>query len=119
MSLIKIDATNKRLGRLATEVAQILRGKNSAKFVPNLMPENKVVIYNIDKLVVTGKKYDDKKYYHYSGYPGGMKTRTYKDYFERDPRIVLRKAVLGMLAKNKLRSRIIKNLILHKKEIPG
>jgi len=116
MKEYKIDGTNKRLGRLASEIAQILRGKTSAQYVPYLMPENKVVVYNIDKIVVTGRKFDQKKYYHYSGYPGGMKVRTFKEYFQKDPEIILKKAVLGMLAKNKLKSRIIKNLIMHKGE---
>ena len=105
-----IDATNQPLGRLASRIAVILRGKTRPDYQPNVMPQEKVVVENIGKIKFTGKKMDQKIYYHYSGYPGGMKARKLKDVFARDPKKVLWMAVNNMLAKNRLRSRIMKNL---------
>ncbi|MEX1064017.1 MAG: 50S ribosomal protein L13 [Candidatus Paceibacterota bacterium] len=105
-----IDATNQSLGRLASKIAVILRGKSSPSYQPHLMPEDKVVISNIKKIKFTGKKLDQKIYYHYSGYPGGMKERKLGTMFDKDPRRVLWLAVYRMLAKNRLRDKIMKNL---------
>lgn len=118
--MIKIDAKNQTLGRLASKLALILRGKNNPKFQPNILPKNKVIkviVFNSDKIKLTGKKLKQKKYYSYSGYPGGIKEKSLKEIFEKDSRIVLRKAVFGMLPKNRLREKIIKNLIIYKNEI--
>lgn len=108
--LHNIDATNQSLGRLASRIAVILRGKISPAYQPHLLPQEKVIVKNIKKVKITGKKLDQKIYRHYSGYPGGMKERKMKNVFDKDPKRVLRLAVYRMLASNKIRSRIIKNL---------
>lgn len=112
----KIDAAYKILGRVASEVAFLLRGKNAPDFEPSRMSENKVVVFNTDKMRVTGKKLTDKIYYQHSGYHGGLKEERLIDLMKRDSRLPLRYAVMGMLPKNKLRSRMIKNLALFRKE---
>lgn len=105
-----IDAKNQVLGRLATEIAVLLRGKSKPDFAPNKDIGDFVVIKNIGKIKVTGKKYTDKKYYHHTGYLGNLKEKSYKELFERDPGEVLKRAVYGMLPKNKLRDEQIKRL---------
>ena len=113
----KIDATDRRLGRLAAEVAAILRGKNRPDFLPHKLSDNKVIVFNTGKMVVTGKKFEDKKYFRHSGYPGGIKFNTYKELFEKDPNEPLRRAIYGMLPNNKLRPKMLKNLKLYAGEI--
>lgn len=105
-----IDATDKPLGRLATEVAIILQGKHKPDFVPYKEGSDSVLIKNIKKIKVTGKKMEQKIYYHHSGYPGGLKKVVMKKIFDKDPGEILKKAVLGMLPKNKLRAKRIKRL---------
>lgn len=113
----KIDATNKILGRLATEAAVLLRGKNSPNFNPARFVKNNVIIYNTDKIRVTGRKMNQKLYHRHSGYPGGLKEEKLRDLITRDSRQAMRYAVMGMLPKNKLRKRWIRNLILIKCEV--
>jgi len=113
----KIDASSQILGRLATQIAVLLRGKQKAAWLPYLEPSDEVVVYNTDKIKVTGKKMKQKLYIHHTGYHGGLKMETLEKMFERDSRLVLREAVYGMLPKNKTRDKIIKNLKLYKKEI--
>lgn len=115
--IFKINAANKRLGRLAVEIANTLRGKNQADFLPYKLSNNKVIVFNTSKITVSGKKFEDKKYIHYSGYPSGIREKTYKELFEKDPSEPLKRAVYGMLPKNKLRDKIIKNLKLYAGEI--
>ncbi len=105
-----IDAANKVLGRLATEIAILLRGKNKTDFAPNKDIGDFVVIKNIKKIKVTGKKFEKKIYYHHTGYLGGLKETPFKKLFKKDPGEVLKKAVFGMLPKNKLRAKQIKRL---------
>jgi len=105
-----IDATNKVLGRLATEIAVLLRGKNKPDFAPNKDIGGFVIIKNADRIRFTGKKFEQKKYYHHTGYLGGLKETPLKRIFERNPGEVLRRAVFGMLPKNKLRAKQIKRL---------
>ncbi|OGZ17408.1 MAG: 50S ribosomal protein L13 [Candidatus Nealsonbacteria bacterium RBG_13_36_15] len=105
-----IDASGKILGRLATEIANLLRGKNKPDFLPYKDTGDFVLIKNVDKLKFTGKKLEKKKYYRHSGYLGGLKETPLKKLFRQNPKEVLRKAVFGMLPKNKLRARIIKKL---------
>ncbi len=105
-----IDATNQPLGRLASKIAVILRGKINPSYQPNLMPKEKVIVSNIKNIKFTGNKYKQKIYYHYSGYPGGLKSRKLNELFEKNPNRVLWLAVYRMLAKNRLRDKIIKNL---------
>lgn len=108
--IIKIDAKDKSLGRLASEVAFILRGKHKPSFVPNREDSDVVSVSNIDKMKFTGKKMDKKIYYRHSGYPGGIKAEILKDVYQKDPKEVLRRAVYRMLPKNKLQAKMIKRL---------
>lgn len=109
-----IDATDEILGRLAVKIALLLRGKHKPDFALNKDVGDIVVLKNVEKLKVTGKKMDQKIYYHHSGYLGGMKKKTLKNLFEEKPSEVLRVAVFGMLPKNKLRSEMIKRLKFEK-----
>jgi len=105
-----IDATNKVLGRLAAEIAVLLRGKYKRNFVPYKDMGDFVVIKNVDKIRLTGKKMEKKKYFRHTGYLGGLKEIPLKKIFKTNPEKILIKAVLGMLPKNKLRARQIKRL---------
>ncbi|PIR94804.1 50S ribosomal protein L13 [Candidatus Falkowbacteria bacterium CG10_big_fil_rev_8_21_14_0_10_37_6] len=110
--LHKIDASDKVIGRMATEIANVLRGKNKPEYQPNMDLGDSVEVENIKEVRFTGTKLDNKKYYHHSGYPGGLKTTKLKDMLEKNPAEVLKKAVWNMLPKNKLRSEMIKRLII-------
>lgn len=105
-----IDAKDKVLGRLAVEIANLLRGKGKPDFAPNKDIGDEVLIENVDKIKVTGDKMNQKTYYSHSGYLGGLSSVSMKKLFEKDPKEVLRKAVLGMLPKNKLQAKQIKRL---------
>ncbi|TSC52843.1 MAG: large subunit ribosomal protein L13 [Parcubacteria group bacterium LiPW_72] len=105
-----LDAKNKVLGRLAGEIAILLRGKNKPQFVLYEDRGDWVVVINAGQIRVTGKKAEQKKYYRHSGYPGGLKTEIFKKVFGRDPSFVLRKAVRGMLPDNKLRKPMLRRL---------
>lgn len=96
------DAEDQIVGRLATHIAQILRGKNDPKYTPHVDSGNFVVVINADKVRFTGNKLLQKKYYKHSGYIGGLKTRTAKEVLERRPEFVIMNAVKGMLPKNTL-----------------
>lgn len=101
------------MGRLASEIATILMGKNRPDFVRNSIPEVKIKVSNAGKISVTNKKLDSKIYQNYSGYPGGLKERSMKKVVEdKGMKETLRIAVKGMLPKNKLRDRMMKNLII-------
>jgi large subunit ribosomal protein L13 len=97
-----VDAEGKTLGRLATQIADRLRGKTKAQYTPHVDTGDFVVVVNAEKIAVTGKKLDEKMYYRHSGYPGGLKERSLRDQLERQPTEVLRKAVKGMLPRNRL-----------------
>ena len=97
-----VDADGKNLGRLATRIADTLRGKNKPEYTPHVDTGDFVVVVNAEKIAVTGKKLDDKLYYRHSGYPGGLKSRTLREQLERRPTEVLRTAVKGMLPRNRL-----------------
>ena len=112
----RIDATHKILGRLATEVAILLRGKNRADFLPNRAGTAHVTVVNTDKIRVTGRKMTQKIYHRHSGYLGNLKSARLEEMMARDSRLVMREAVMGMLPKNRLRRQVIKRLELHKKE---
>jgi len=109
-----IDATNKSLGRLAVIIANFLRGKNKPNFVPYADRGDYVTVINTDKIKITGRKLKQKIYWRHSGYPGGIKGIKLEDLMSKDSRKVVRKAVWGMLPKNKLRSQMIKRLKLFK-----
>src|SRR5215204_4932826 len=97
-----VDAEGRTLGRLATEIADTLRGKRKAQYTPHVDTGDFVVVVNAEKIAVTGKKLDDKIYYRHSGYPGGLKQRTLREQLDRRPTEVIRKAVKGMLPRNRL-----------------
>ena len=105
-----VDATDQVLGRLATRVASIIRGKNKPTFTPNADTGDFVVIINADKVKVTGKREFLKTYSHHSGYPGGLKTRTFEELMAKKPEFVIETAVKGMLPKNRLGRKLIKKL---------
>jgi large subunit ribosomal protein L13 len=105
-----IDAGGKVLGRLATQIAVLLRGKHKPTFVPYKDEGDFVVVKDIKNIKITGKKLEQKKYYRHSGYPGGFKEIAMKKLFAEKPAEVLKKAVWGMLPKNKLRKEMIKRL---------
>ena len=97
-----VDAEGKTLGRLATQIADTLRGKRKPQFTPHVDTGDFVVVVNAEKITVTGNKLDQKRYYRHSGYPGGLKSRTLREQLDRRPTEVLRTAVRGMLPKNRL-----------------
>ncbi len=97
-----VDATDKVLGRLASEVATILRGKNKPIFTPNLDTGDYVIVINADKVRVTGDKNKKKIYKRHTGYPGGLRTTTFEELLERKPERAIELAVKGMLPKNRL-----------------
>ena len=105
-----IDATDKVLGRLAVDIAILLRGKHRPDFFPNKDMGDFVVVKNVEKMKFTGKKMEKKIYYHHSGYLGGLKAVPLKRIFKKNPPSVLKMAVFGMLPKNKLRAKAIKRL---------
>ncbi len=105
-----IDAENQIVGRLASQVAAILRGKHKPYFTPHVDCGDYVIIVNADKVRFSGKKETDKLYYRYSGYPGGLKTRTAKEMRQRRPDYIMRHAVKGMLPKGPLGRSMLKKL---------
>ena len=109
-----IDATNIPLGRVASQVAAILRGKNKTIYTPHVDTGDYVIVINSDKMVLTGNKINDKKYFHHSGYPGGIKEESYKDLMEKKSDFTLEKAVKGMLPKNSLGKKMFTKLKVYK-----
>ncbi len=97
-----VDAEGQTLGRLATRIADTLRGKRKPQFTPHVDTGDFVVVVNAEKVAVTGKKLEQKRYYRHSGYPGGLRSRTLAEQLERRPTEVLRAAVKGMLPRNRL-----------------
>jgi large subunit ribosomal protein L13 len=97
-----VDAEGQTLGRLATQIADVLRGKRKPAYTPHVDTGDFVVVVNAEKIQVTGTKLDNKMYYRHSGYPGGLKARPLREQLQRQPAEVLRKAVKGMLPKNRL-----------------
>ena len=114
--VFKINATGKTLGKLAAEIAVLLQGKHRTDYTPHLDKGAIVIVTNTSKIKVTGKKLDQKKYYRHSGYMGGLKEIKLKELLQKNPNEVLKKAVYGMLPKNKLRAKRIKRLKLFKEE---
>jgi len=108
----EIDASGLVVGRLATKIATLLIGKNKATYRPNVDAGDKVVVSNVAKIVFTGKKWEDKKYYRTSNRPGGLKTTITKEVKEKNPGFVLQHAVKYMLPKNKLQKDRMKRLTI-------
>jgi large subunit ribosomal protein L13 len=108
-----VDAEAKTLGRLATQIANILRGKHKPTYTPHVDVGDFVVVVNAEKVAVTGKKREDKRYWRHSGYPGGIRSRTLGEMLERRPEEVLRKAVKGMLPRNRLARQQLRKLKIY------
>jgi large subunit ribosomal protein L13 len=108
-----VDADGQTLGRLATRIADTLRGKDKAQYTPHVDTGDFVVVVNAEKVRVTGNKLDQKRYYRHSGYPGGLRSRTLREQLDRRPTEVIRKAVKGMLPKNRLARKQINKLKIY------
>ena len=105
-----VDATGLTLGRLATQIATVLKGKHKPMFTPSMDCGDFVIVINAEKVRVTGRKLDQKFYYRYSGYPGGLSQTSLRDQLAHHPERVIQAAVKGMLARNKLRDKLVKKL---------
>lgn len=105
-----VDASGQTLGRLATEIAQTLRGKNKPEYTPHVDTGDFVVVLNSEKIAIKGRKASQKMYYKHTGYFGGLKETSYKDMLSKNPAFIIENAVKGMLPKNKLSEQIIKKL---------
>ncbi len=108
-----VDASEQVLGRLATQIATLLRGKHKPTYTPHLDGGDFVVVINAEKIKVTGRKADQKVYYRHTGYPGGLKATSYKMMREKHPDRILRMAVKGMLPKNRLGRRLMTKLKIY------
>jgi large subunit ribosomal protein L13 len=108
-----VDAEGQTLGRLATEIARLLRGKNKPQYTPHVDTGDFVVVVNAEKVVVTGKKAEQKVYRRHSGYPGGLKETSYEQMMERRPTEILRRAVKGMMPKNRLARQQLRKLKIY------
>ena len=111
-----VDATDKTLGRLASSVAQILRGKNKVNFSPNIDMSDFIIVINAEKIVLTGNKENTKEYWRHTGYPGGQKTVSYKKMLGERPDQIIRSAVKGMLPHNKLGRKLLNHLKVYSGE---
>jgi len=105
-----VDATDKTLGRMATEIANRLRGKHKAEFTPHVDTGDYVVVVNAEKVKVTGNKTTDKMYYHHTGYPGGIKSISFDKLIDKAPERAIQSAVKGMMPKNKLARAMLSKL---------
>ncbi len=108
-----IDAEGQTLGRLATEISRILRGKNKPQYTPHVDTGDFVVVVNAEKAIVTGRKAEQKVYYRHSGYPGGLKETSYEVMLERKPTEILRRAVRGMMPKTRLGRQQLRKLKIY------
>ncbi len=108
-----VDATNQGIGRLATQISGYLLGKHKPTFTPGVEMGDFVVVINASQLLITGKRLDEKVYYHHSNYPGGLKATTLRDQMKNRPDRVIRAAVWGMLPHNKLGRQVIKRLKIY------
>jgi large subunit ribosomal protein L13 len=109
-----VDAEGQVLGRMATRIADVLRGKHKPRYTPNMDAGDFIIVVNAEKVTVTGKKAQQKVYQSYSGYPGGLKERKYADMLERHPERIIRLAVRRMIPKNKLGRRVLKKLKVYR-----
>lgn len=109
-----LDATDKPLGRLATEAARLLRGKHKPIFTPHVDSGDHVIVINAEKVLLTGKKLEQKYYYHHSNYPGGLKAVSYKAMLEKNPEQAIELAIKGMIPHNKLGSQIFRKLKVYR-----
>ena len=109
-----VDAKDAVLGRLATKIATYLRGKNKPVFTPNVDTGDFIIVINADKIRLTGRKLDDKIYYHHTGYIGGIKAKTARSMMDKEPEKIIEKAVWGMLPKNTLGKQMLKKLKVYR-----
>ncbi len=105
-----VDVAGKTLGRVATEIATILRGKHKPEFTPHVDTGDFVIVLNAEKIVLTGHKWEQKEFQRFSGYPGGLKRIKYGEFIKTHPEMIVTKAVKGMLPKNKLGRQMLKKL---------
>ena len=112
-----VDASEQNLGRMCSKVAKILRGKHKPRFTPHIDCGDNVVIINASKINLTGKKWTDKEYISYTGYPGGQRVKTAQQIFDKNPSILIEKAIKGMLPKNKLGAAIFRNLRVYNDDL--
>ena len=108
-----VDATGKTLGRLATQIAEALRGKTKPEFTPHCDVGDFVIVVNAEKVEVTGKKRQDKRYYRHSGYPGGLRSRTFEEMQARRPEEIIRLAVKGMIPRSRLGRQQLRKLKIY------
>ena len=108
-----VDGTNQTVGRIASKIAAVLRGKNKAYYTPHVDCGDYVIIINAEKVILTGNKFQDKQYLNYSGYPGGKKEEAAEDLIKRRPEVIMERAVKGMLPKNRLGRKMIKKLFVY------
>ncbi|SFL90629.1 50S ribosomal protein L13 [Halanaerobium salsuginis] len=105
-----VDAADKTLGRLASKIAQYIRGKHKPTFTPHVDTGDYIIVVNAEKIKLTGNKWDQKNYYRHTNYPGGIKEVSYKELLVKNPEFIIEKAVKGMLPHNKLGNKMIKKL---------
>ncbi|MFY0593813.1 50S ribosomal protein L13 [Roseivirga sp.] len=110
---VVVDADSKVLGRLASEVAKIIRGKNKPSYTPHVDCGDNVIVINADKVRMTGKKWTDRVYFSYTGYPGGQKSTTPRQLMEKSSTLLVERAVRGMLPKNRLGRTLFTNLFVY------
>jgi large subunit ribosomal protein L13 len=106
----EIDVSAKPMGRIATEIANLLRGKNKRDFTPHMDLGDFVVAINVEKMKFTGRKLEQVMYHHYTGYPGGLRSKSLKELMEKNPEMVLRRAVTNMIDDMKIRKQIMRRL---------
>ena len=110
---VLVDAKNEVLGRMASKVAKILRGKHKTSYSPHVDGGDKVIVINARHVRLTGKKWTDKEYVHFTGYPGGKRVRSPKDIMEKFPEKIVEKAIHGMIPKNRLGRQVLNNLFVY------
>ena len=108
-----VDGTNQTVGRIASKIAAVLRGKNKAYYTPHVDCGDYVIIVNAEKVLLTGNKFHDKQYLNYSGYPGGKKEEAAEDLIKRRPEVIMERAVKCMLPKNSLGRKMVKKLFVY------
>ena len=108
-----VDGTNQTVGRIASKIASVLRGKNKAYYTPHVDCGDYVIVLNAEKVVFTGKKLEQKQYINYSGFPGGKKEEVAENLLKRRPEVIMERAVKGMLPKNRLGRKMIKKLFVY------
>ena len=108
-----VDGTNQTVGRMCARIAAILRGKNKPQYTPHVDTGDYIIVINAEKVVLTGKKWDQKLYDHYTGYPGGLKEEVARNLVARRPEVLVERAVKGMLPKNRLGRKMYKKLYVY------